>query len=142
MKLKSFPKTSGSKGIQVYVPLNTPASYDQTKVFAHRLAEELEREHPDRVVSKMEKRLRIGKVLVDWSQNDRHKTTVCVYSLRAKEQPTVSTPLEWEEVTAALKKKDAARLSFTSDAVLKRVAAKGDLFESVLKLKQRLVISD
>ncbi|HXU77237.1 MAG TPA: non-homologous end-joining DNA ligase [Methylomirabilota bacterium] len=142
MKLKSFPKTSGSKGIQVYVPLNTRASYDQTKVFAHRLAEELEREHPDRVVSKMEKRLRIGKVLVDWSQNDRHKTTVCVYSLRAKEQPTVSTPLEWEEVTAALKKKDAARLSFTSDAVLKRVAAKGDLFEPVLKLKQRLVISD
>jgi bifunctional non-homologous end joining protein LigD len=138
-KLKSFPKTSGSKGLQVYVPLNTRTAYEQTKAFAHQLAQELEREHPDQVVSKMEKRLRTGKVLVDWSQNDRHKTTVCVYSLRAKEQPTVSTPVEWDEVKAALKKSEAGRLSFVSDEVLKRVDAHGDLFEPVLKLKQKLV---
>jgi len=82
--------------------------------------------------------LRTGKVLVDWSQNDRHKTTVCVYSLRAKERPTVSTPVEWDEVKAALKKKSAERLAFTSDEVLKRVEKNGDLFVPVLKLKQKL----
>jgi bifunctional non-homologous end joining protein LigD len=138
-KLKSFPKTSGSKGLQIYVPLNTRTSYEKTKAFAHQLAQELEQEHPDRVVSKMEKRLRTGKVLVDWSQNDRHKTTVCVYSLRAKEQPTVSTPVEWDEVKAALKKREPGGLSFVSDEVLKRVDAHGDLFEPVLKLKQKMV---
>jgi bifunctional non-homologous end joining protein LigD len=138
LKLQSFAKTSGSKGLQVYVPLNTPVTYDISKSFAHALAEQLEREQPDGVVSKMEKRLRTGKVFVDWSQNDRHKTTVCVYSLRAKDQPTVSTPVEWDEVKSALKKKDATRLSFDSDAVLQRVEKKGDLFEAVLKLKQKL----
>jgi bifunctional non-homologous end joining protein LigD len=138
LKLESFPKTSGSKGLQVYVPLNTPVNYDVTKPFAHRLAEQLEREHPELIVSKMEKRLRQRKVLVDWSQNDRHKTTVCVYSLRAREQPTVSTPVEWDEVKAALKKEDSARLSFDSDAVLKRVQSHGDLFQPVLKVKQKL----
>jgi len=138
VKLKSFPKTSGSKGLQIYVPLNTPVTYDQTKALSHRLAEELEQEHPEFVVSKMGKSLRAGKVFVDWSQNDRHKTTVCAYSLRAKEQPTVSTPVEWDEVEAALKKKDARRLSFLSDEVLKRVEKNGDLFEPLLKLKQRL----
>jgi bifunctional non-homologous end joining protein LigD len=120
------------------VPLNTPVTYDQTKVLSHQLAEQLESEHPKEVVSKMGKSLRTGKVFVDWSQNDRHKTTVCTYSLRAKERPTASTPVEWEEVKSALKKKDAARLSFLSDEVLKRVEKHGDLFEPVLKLKQKL----
>jgi bifunctional non-homologous end joining protein LigD len=138
LNLESFPKTSGSKGLQVYVPLNTPVNYDVTKPFAHQLAAQLEHEHPELVVSKMEKRLRQGKVLVDWSQNDRHKTTVCVYSLRAKDQPTASTPVEWDEVKAALKKEDPERLTFVCDAVLKRIESRGDLFQPVLTLKQKL----
>ncbi len=91
--LECFPKTSGSKGLQIYVPLNTPVTYDDTKPFAHALARLLEKQHPDLVVSSMKKELRKGKVLVDWSQNDDYKTTVCVYSLRARERPTVSTPV-------------------------------------------------
>ena len=138
LKLKSFPKTSGSKGLQIYVPLNTPVTYDQTKELSHRLAEELEREHPEAVVSKMAKNLRTGKVLVDWSQNDRHKTTVSAYSLRAKERPAVSTPVDWDEVKSALKKKNAKQLSFVSDEVLKRVEKDSDLFEPLLTLKQKL----
>jgi len=137
-KLQCFAKTSGSKGLQLYVPLNTPVTYDQTKTLSHQLAEELEREHPELVLSKMAKNLRKGKVFVDWSQNDRHKTTVCAYSLRAKERPTVSTPVEWDEVKSALKKKDPERLTFVSDEVLKRVEKDGDLFEPLLKLKQKL----
>jgi bifunctional non-homologous end joining protein LigD len=96
--LQSFAKTSGSKGLQIYVPLNTAATYEKTKEFAHSLAEKMEREHPEHVVSRMQKALRKGKVLIDWSQNDEHKTTVNVYSLRAKPQPTVSTPVTWQEV--------------------------------------------
>jgi bifunctional non-homologous end joining protein LigD len=138
LKLRSFPKTSGSKGLQIYVPLNTPVTYDQTKALSHQLAEELENEHPELVVSKMAKNLRGGKVLVDWSQNDRHKTTICVYSLRAKEQPAVSTPLDWDEVESAFKKKNPAQLSFVSEDVLKRVEKHGDLFEPILKFKQKL----
>jgi bifunctional non-homologous end joining protein LigD len=137
LNLQSFPKTSGSKGLQLYVPLNTPTTYEATKPLARSLAEQLEREHPELIVSKMAKNLRSGKVLVDWSQNDQHKTTVCVYSLRAKERPTVSTPVEWDEVESALKKKDSTRLSFTSDEVLKRVEQRGDLFAPILKLKQK-----
>jgi bifunctional non-homologous end joining protein LigD len=137
-KLQSFAKTSGSKGLQIYVPLNTAVTYDQTKTLSHQLAEELEREHPEMVLSKMAKNLRAGKVFVDWSQNDRHKTTVCAYSLRAKERPTVSTPVDWDEVKSALKKNDAKRLSFNSDEVLKRVEKDGDLFEPLLKMKQKL----
>jgi bifunctional non-homologous end joining protein LigD len=138
MKLQSWAKTSGSKGLQVYVPLNTPVTFDQTKDLSRALAEQLERQHPDLVLSKMLKALRTGKVFVDWSQNDEHKTTVNVYSLRAKEQPTVSTPVTWEEVEHTLKKKDPNILVFTSDAVLKRVDKFGDLFEPVQKLKQKL----
>jgi bifunctional non-homologous end joining protein LigD len=137
-KLQSFPKTSGSKGLQLYVPLNMPVTYDQTKALSHQLAEQLQNEHPELVVSKMGKALRAGKVFVDWSQNDRNKTTVCVYSLRAKDQPTISTPVGWDEVESALKEKDAAQLSFLSDEVLDRVEKRGDLFEPVLKLKQKL----
>lgn len=136
--LESFPKTSGSKGLQVYVPLNTKVTYEDTKQFAHAMAEMLERESPELVVSKMLKNLRANKVLVDWSQNDIHKTTVCVYSLRAKDHPTVSTPVTWAEVAAALKKKSAKALTFEAADVLKRVKKHGDLFEPVLKLKQKL----
>jgi bifunctional non-homologous end joining protein LigD len=136
--LQSFPKTSGSKGLQVYVPLNSPTSYEVTKSFAHALARLLENDHRELVVSDMKKQLRVGKVLVDWSQNDEHKTTVSVYSLRAREHPTVSTPVKWEEVEQALKKKDATLLVFEAGQVLDRVQKMGDLFEPVLTLKQKL----
>src|SRR5580692_7721225 len=135
--LQSFPKTSGSKGLQIYVPLNTPTSYEQTKPFAHALARLLESDHRSLVVSDMKKELRVGKVLVDWSQNDEHKTTIAVYSLRARERPTVSTPVKWEEVELALKKKDATLLVFEAGQVLDRVGKMGDLFEPVLTLKQK-----
>ncbi len=136
--LQSFPKTSGSKGLQIYVPLNTPTSYDVTKPFAHALARLLEDQHRELVVSDMKKELRKGKVLVDWSQNDAHKTTIAVYSLRAREHPTVSTPVKWEEVEYLLKKKDATLLVFEAGQVIKRVEKMGDLFEPVLTLKQKL----
>jgi bifunctional non-homologous end joining protein LigD len=136
--LQSFAKTSGSKGLQVYVPLNTSITYDQTKPFAHEMARMLERTHPDKVVSDMKKALRTGKVLVDWSQNDDHKTTVCVYSLRAKERPTVSTPVTWDEVESCLKKGDPNLLVFDAEQVLARAKKHGDLFDPVLKLKQKL----
>ncbi len=138
LKMESFPKTSGSKGLQVYVPLNTAVTYEKTKAFAHAVALHLEKQHPELVVSRMQKVLREGKVLVDWSQNDDKKTTINVYSLRAKERPTVSTPVTWEEVAAALKKKRGASLVFESGDVLKRVAKLGDLFAPVLSLKQKL----
>jgi bifunctional non-homologous end joining protein LigD len=136
--LESFPKTSGSKGLQVYVPLNTKVSYDETKPFAHAVAQALERSDPDLVVSRMAKNLRKGKVFVDWSQNDEHKTTVAVYSLRAKERPTASTPVEWKEVEQALKREDPELLSFEAGEVLKRIEKKGDLFAPVAELKQKL----
>jgi bifunctional non-homologous end joining protein LigD len=135
--LQSFAKTSGSKGLQLYVPLNTATTYEKTKAFAHSLAEKMEREHPEHVVSRMQKALRKGKVLIDWSQNDEHKTTVNVYSLRAQPQPTVSTPVTWQEVESTAKEAEAP-LEFTSDAALKRVEQLGDLFEPLLTLKQRL----
>jgi bifunctional non-homologous end joining protein LigD len=136
--LKSFPKTSGSKGLQIFVPLNTPGTYEKTKAFAHGLAEQLEKNLPDLVVSKMQKALRRGKVLVDWSQNDRHKTTVCAYSLRAKEHPAVSTPVTWKEVEGAVKAGSASHLVFEADDILSRVKKHGDLFAPVLSLKQKL----
>jgi bifunctional non-homologous end joining protein LigD len=136
--LKSFAKTSGSKGLQIFVPLNTATTYEKTKPFAHALAERLEREHPAEVVSRMQKKLRTGKVLIDWSQNDKHKTTVNVYSLRAKSHPTVSAPVTWSEVEAVAKKADASRLVFDSEAVLERVKQHGDMFAPMLQLKQRL----
>jgi bifunctional non-homologous end joining protein LigD len=138
LKLKSFPKTSGSKGLQVYVPLNRPVTYEKTKGFAHALAERLQKEAPDLVVSMMQKTLRKGKVFVDWSQNDAHKTTVNVYSLRAKEHPTVSTPVGWEEITTTLVKKKPALLRFEANDVLKRVRRWGDLFAPVLSTQQTL----
>jgi bifunctional non-homologous end joining protein LigD len=136
--LECFPKTSGSKGLQVYVPLNTDLTYDRTKPFAKAVAELLEKQHPETVVSRMTKSLREGKVFVDWSQNDQHKTTVCVYSLRARDRPTVSTPLSWDELQEALDAGDAAGLVFDFADVLARVDERGDLFASVLAIRQEL----
>ncbi|HEY8965491.1 MAG TPA: non-homologous end-joining DNA ligase [Candidatus Methylacidiphilales bacterium] len=138
LKLESFAKASGSKGLQVYVPLNTETDYEETSAFAKAVAQALEQSEPGLVVSDMKKRLRKGKVLVDWSQNSKSKTTVSVYSLRAKERPFVSLPLEWKEIEAAVRKKDGAALFFDAAAALKRIGKKGDLFEPVLTLKQDL----
>jgi bifunctional non-homologous end joining protein LigD len=134
--LECFAKTSGSKGVQVYVPLNVDGvDYDQgTKPLSQALARHLEAEHPKLIVSSQKKELRKGKVLIDWSQNDEHKTTVSVYSLRARERPTVSTPLDWDEVEAA----DPDALVFEAGDVLERVEERGDLFAPVVELEQRL----
>jgi bifunctional non-homologous end joining protein LigD len=138
MKLKSWAKTSGSKGLQVYVPLNSAVTYDDTKGLSRSLAQYLERDHPDLVTSNMSKAVRKGKVFVDWSQNDEHKTTICVYSLRAKEEPTISTPVTWNEVENCLKNKNADLLKFRSDQTLARVEKRGDVFGPVENLKQKL----
>ncbi|MEA2332209.1 MAG: bifunctional non-ous end joining protein LigD [Thermoleophilaceae bacterium] len=132
--LESFAKTSGSKGIQVYVPLNTEdVDYDHgTKALSHALARHLEAQHPKLIVSQQKKELRRGKVLIDWSQNDEHKTTVAVYSLRARERPTVSTPVTWEEL------EDPSALVFEAPDVLERVERHGDLFAPVVELRQEL----
>ncbi|HEY6117254.1 MAG TPA: non-homologous end-joining DNA ligase [Candidatus Dormibacteraeota bacterium] len=136
--LESFAKTSGSKGLQLYLPLNTKVSYNETKVVSKGLAQYFEEKHPDLAVHKQLKELRGGKVLIDWSQNDQYKTTVNVYSLRARKRPTVSTPVSWDEVEKCMKAKDPDLLVFDSDQVLKRVDKLGDLFEPVVKKKQKL----
>jgi len=139
LRLKSLPKVSGSKGIQVYVPLNTPITYEATQPFARATAELFEREHRHLVVSDMAKNLRIGRVFIDWSQNADHKTTIGVYSLRAKRpRPYVSMPVKWEELTKALQKHDVGLLEFAPDAALQRLKRVGDLFAPMLKLKQKL----
>jgi bifunctional non-homologous end joining protein LigD len=137
LKLESFPKTSGSKGLQLYVPLNTPFTFDQTKVAARQIADAVAADHPDAVVTNMLKSLRKKKVLIDWSQNDDHKTTVCVYSLRATERPQVSTPLTWPEVEKLWKRGDPDAFRFSPDDVVKRFKKHGDLFAPVLTLKQK-----
>ena len=136
--LETFVKTSGSKGLQMYVPLNTPITYEQTKPFARAVAELLEKRHPRQVISRMAKELRPGKVLIDWSQNDEHKTTVCVYSLRARERPTISTPLEWEEVERAVCARRLLDLSAEPEELLERVHRHGDLLAPLLSLTQEL----
>ena len=136
--LQTFVKTSGSKGLQVYLPLNTPISYGQTKPFAHAVAMLLEKRHPRLVISRMAKSERAGRVLIDWSQNDPHKTTVCVYSLRARERPAISTPLSWEEVGRASRRRRESELSLEPPALLERLAREGDLFAPLLGLTQRL----
>jgi bifunctional non-homologous end joining protein LigD len=136
--VECFPKTSGSKGLQVYVPLNTAIGYDETKPFAKAIAQLLEKQTPREVVSRMRKAERKGKVFVDWSQNHQRKTTIAVYSLRARERPTVSTPVTWDEVERALKKEDASTLVFEATDVLKRIDRHGDLFAPVLELQQEL----
>ena len=138
LDLESICKTSGSKGLQLYVPLNTKVTYEDTSPFAHAIALALEKRHPDLIVSRMAKELRSGKVFIDWSQNADHKTTASVYSLRARPTPTASTPLKWEELEKASRAKSARRLTFESTEVLNRLDSFGDLFEPALKLKQKL----
>jgi bifunctional non-homologous end joining protein LigD len=133
--LEGYPKTSGSKGMQLYVPLDAKRPWEDVHTYARELAEQLEEEHPDLVVSNMKKDLRGGKVLVDWSQNNSSKTTIAPYSLRARALPTVSTPITWAEVEACRKPTD---LRFTTDDVLARVEADGDIFAPVLEGKQAL----
>lgn len=136
--LVGFPKTSGSKGMQVYVPLNSPASYDQTSGFALAVGQLLAKQHPDRVLVEMNKAKRKGKVFIDWSQNNRAKTTISVYSLRARARPTISTPLGWDDVEQLAVDRDGAAFAFEPDDVLARLGEHGDLFGGVLTLEQRL----
>ncbi len=138
LHLQSFIKTSGGKGLHLYIPLNTDADFDETKEFAHALSLLMKKLYPDKVVSNMRKALREKKVLLDWSQNDRHKTTVCVYSLRARERPYVSTPITWNELEMALQKGDASVLQFEAEQVLERVREMGDIFAEVETLEQNL----
>ena len=137
--VESFPKTSGSKGLQVYVPLNSKkVNYELTKPFAKAIAHLLEKQTPDLVVSKMKKVERGGKVFVDWSQNHQRKTTIAVYSLRARARPTASTPVTWDEVGTVAESGDGSSLVFEFDAVLDRIERLGDLFAPVLELEQEL----
>jgi bifunctional non-homologous end joining protein LigD len=139
LELQAFPKVSGSKGLQIYVPLNTAVSYDLTQPFARTLAELLAQEHPRLIIAEMARAQRKGKVFIDWSQNTLHKTTVAVYSLRAKrERPYVSMPVSWPELERALAARDRSRLEFEPEAALARLGKVGDLFAPVLKLEQRL----
>lgn len=137
--LESFVKVSGSKGLHLSVPLNGKATYEVTQPFAKTVAELVAHQMPKGVVSEMAKNLRTGKVLIDWSQNSDFKTTVCVYSVRAKSgEPFISMPLTWDELARAVKRADEKRLFFTAEAAVKRIKKLGDLFEPVLKLKQQL----
>ncbi len=138
LDLECLVKTSGSKGLQVYLPLNTPATHAAAADVARTLARVMEQQHPDRVVSQQRKVLREGRVLIDWSQNARHKTTACAYTLRARPRPTVSTPVTWDEVEAALEAGDREALTFEAPDVLARVARLGDLWAPVLELRQDL----
>ena len=137
--LECFAKTSGSKGLQIYIPLNTPHTHEHCSSFALAVAQVLEKHHPERVLSVMTKAMRKNKVFIDWSQNSRHKTTVAAYSLRARPEPTVSTPVSWDEVDAAA---GGAPLSFTAPEVLERVADLGDLFAPTATLEQHLPAAD
>jgi bifunctional non-homologous end joining protein LigD len=139
LELESFVKTSGSKGMQLYVPLNGKATYEDTRPFAQALAQLIAKQSPDEVLAKMGKKTdRSGKVLIDWYQNNERKTTISVYSLRARERPTVSTPVTWEEVEAVAESGDGSSLVFEAGDVLKRIEQQGDLFAPVLELEQRL----
>lgn len=132
--LRAWAKTSGQSGMQLYVPLReTPST--RTSDYAKSLAQRLQRGHPDLVVSRMTKSLRAGKVFIDWSQNNAAKTTVAAYSLRARPEPTVSTPLRWDEVESC---RTAEELRFTAGAVISRIARHGDLFAPLLEHRQRL----
>ena len=138
LEMECFPKVSGGKGLQVYVPLNTKATYERTSPFAKAVAQMLEKETPKQVVSKMSKAERRGKVFVDWSQNHQKKTTIAVYSLRAREYPTASIPLHWREVERTARGGDTEKIRFEIPAAIKRIEKEGDLFEPVLKLRQKL----
>jgi bifunctional non-homologous end joining protein LigD len=133
--LTCLPKTSGSKGLQVYVPLNTPHTHEHASAFALAVSQVLERAHPKLVVTTQAKAARKDRVLIDWSQNSRHKTTICAYSLRARPRPTVSTPVTWDEVEDGA---DGEPLSFEAAEVLERIEVHGDLFAPVLSVEQAL----
>lgn len=139
LDLQSFVKTSGSKGMQLYVPLNTKVTYEQTRPFAQAIAQIVAKQNPDEVLAKMGKKTdRSGKVLIDWYQNNERKTTIAVYSLRAREHPTCSTPVTWEEVEAVAESGKGSDLVFETADVLERLDDHGDLFAPVLELKQEL----
>jgi len=139
LELECFIKTSGSKGMQLYVPLNLKATYEETRPFAQALAQLIAKQTPDTVLAKMGKKTdRSGKVLIDWYQNNERKTTVAVYSLRARQHPTVSTPVTWEEVEAVAESGDGSSLVFETSDVLERIEEHGDLFAPVLELEQEL----
>lgn len=136
--LEAWVKTSGSKGLQMFLPLNGTATYDETRPFAYGLARLAESEHPDLIVTTIEKKERRTKVLIDWAQNAPSRTTVAVYSVRALERPSVSTPVAWDEVEAAIESGDAGMLRFAPAQVLERVNRLGDLMSPVLTTRQRL----
>jgi bifunctional non-homologous end joining protein LigD len=138
LDLQIWPKTSGSKGMQLYLPLNTPHTHEHASSFALAVAQVLEKQDPKRVTSVMKKQLRKGKIFVDWSQNSHHKTTIAAYSLRARPSPTVSTPISWDEVQSGA---DGEVLSFVAPEVLERVADLGDLFAPTATLEQELPTS-
>jgi bifunctional non-homologous end joining protein LigD len=139
LDLESFVKTSGSKGMQLYVPLNTKTTYEQTRPFAQAIAQIVAKQNPDEVLAKMGKKTdRSGKVLIDWYQNNERKTTIAAYSLRARDRATVSTPITWEEVEKAAHQGKGDHLVFETDDVLKRLDDQGDLFAPVLELEQEL----
>ena len=132
-------KVSGSKGLHLSVPLNTEVTYEMTQPFAKAIAELVEQQMPDQVVSAMAKTLRRGKVLIDWSQNSDFKTTVCVYAMRAKEGgPFISMPVTWEELAKAVKSKKTRSALLQARAAVKRIKKLGDLFAPVLTLRQKL----
>ena len=139
LNLQSFVKTSGSKGMQLYVPLNTKTSYEQTRPFAQAIAQIVANQDPENILAKMGKRTdRSGKVFIDWYQNNERKTTISVYSLRARERPTCSTPVTWDEVEDAANSDKGDHLVFETEDVLKRLDEHGDLFAPVLELEQEL----
>jgi len=136
--LETSVKSSGSKGLHVHVPLNSKVTFDETRPFAQAVARLLEKQLPDRVISRQTRKLRGKKVLVDWSQNTAHKSTVCVFSLRARERPTVAVPLDWSEVAEAVERRRTTAFRFEAKEVLREVEERAALFEPVRKLKQRL----
>lgn len=139
LKLECYPKTSGKKGLHVYVPLNRKETkFEDTKRFSKTVAEVMQRNYPDTVTSIMAKEMRKGKVFINWAQNGTSNTTVCVYSLRAAEKPTVSTPLTWDELDSIAASGDPGKFEFISSDVIGRVEKNGDLFADLLTRKQKL----
>jgi len=140
LKLQACPKVSGSKGVQIYVPLNTAITYEKTRAFARTVAQALEQQHPQLIISEMAKSARTKKVFIDWSQNSDFKTTASVFSMRAKrEYPFISAPVKWGELEEALEHKDASSLDFGPAAAIERCEKLGDLFAPVLTMKQKLL---
>ena len=136
--LDSRVKTSGGKGLHLVIPLNGPADFEKSNAFAKKIARDFERKYPERVTANIRRVNRVGKVLIDWSQNTPHKSTVAPYSLRAKSWPSVSTPVMWEELEQVLRSKDREALEFVAEDVVTRVEEYGDLFGDVLTRKQAI----